>query len=105
MSIGAVGALGATGFRSMNVMSAGGRAGAHTPVGLTMRSGSANLRARQAGAQQSLPKASSTSVNISSAARTSLASDGLQTKSSMGELAQALIIALMLQMLQGTPGK
>ncbi|MEI7538555.1 MAG: hypothetical protein WCJ76_15145 [Comamonadaceae bacterium] len=45
--------------------------------------------------------ASSTAVNISSAARDTLAKNGLQPEAGMGELIQALIIAIMLQMLQG----
>ena len=45
----------------------------------------------------------STKVDISTAARKAAAADGVPAVQSMGELAQALIVALLLQMLEKRP--
>ena len=46
---------------------------------------------------------SSTKVDISAAAKKAAAADGVPATQSMGELAQALIVALLLQMLEKRP--
>jgi len=45
----------------------------------------------------------STKVDISTAARKAAAADGVPAAQSMGELAQALIVALLLQLLEKRP--
>ena len=87
MSLGAIGAMGSLG------------AGSTMGMGFSSRLMNADFgSAILVEAPAMMP---STSVDISDAARLALANDGQQSGSSMAELAQALIIALMLQMLQG----
>lgn len=102
MSAGAIGGVGAIGVGAMGGMGAGAQAGALTPGGMLMILESANGVAKSVATQQMASLAPSAVVDISGAAQTSLASDGLQVDASMGELAQTLIVALLLQLLLGS---
>ncbi|MFZ4479997.1 MAG: hypothetical protein ACOYNZ_08925 [Rhodoferax sp.] len=79
MSIAAVGAVGGLGIGSIGGMRV----------------------ARQPSPVQTASSAPSTMVELSDAAKSSGSSEGLHAGASMSELAQALIVALMLQLLQG----
>jgi hypothetical protein len=100
MSIGAVGAIGAIGVGSLGGL--GGAAGANAlmPGSMSMVQGSADGVAKSSATVQMASPAPSTRVDISSSARSSLSGDGGQADTTMGELAQALIVALMLELLQ-----
>jgi len=90
MSMGTIASLSAMGMGSMAGLGATAQASALTTPSTPMP----------------LPELpSSTVVNISSAARSTLAKNGMQAEASMGDLIQALIIAMMLQMLQGVQVK
>ena len=101
MSAGAIGGVGAVGLGAMGAMGAGAQAGALTPGGMLMILESANGVAKSAATLEMARLAPSAVVDISGAGQSSLATDGLQGSASMGELAQALILALLLQLLQG----
>lgn len=103
MSIGAVGAIGAVGVGSLGGLGGlGGAAGANAlmPGSMSMVQGSADGVAKSAATVQMASPAPSTRVDISASARSSLSGDGGQADTTMGELAQALIVALMLELLQ-----
>ena len=100
MSVGAIGAIGALGIGAMGDMGAAANANALTPGSMLMVLGSANGVAKSAATVQMASPAPSTKVDISGAAQSSLSNDGVQAGTSMGELAQALILALLLEMLQ-----
>lgn len=92
MSTAAIGTIGTLGAGSMGSMGGlGGTAKILPFAGAATTTGSAVEVA-------STP--SSTKVDLSAAARKAAAADGVQTGQTMGELAQALIVALMLQMLE-----
>ncbi len=80
MSIAAVGAIGGIGIGSLGGMNLARQPSPIQTLGLT--------------------PSPSTKVDLSGAAQSSLVSDGQQSQS-MSELAQALIIALMMAMIQG----
>lgn len=100
MSIGAIGAIGAIGIGSLGGLGAAAGANALMPGNMSTVLGAADGASKSAATVQMASPAPSTRVDISASARSSLSGDGVQTDTTMGELAQALIVALMLELLQ-----
>ncbi len=96
MSVGAIGAMGALDTRSVMGMEFFGQTGPFMPRNTLMPFGTADVGSPNA--VQAPSMVPSTKVDISDAARSAFAGGGPGTN--MGDLAQALIIALMLQLLQ-----
>ncbi len=101
MSVGAIGAIGAVGIGSMGAMGFVGQAGALDQGAAVAVLGAANALTKSAAAAQASGLSPSTSVDISAAALSCLAADGQVAGVGASDLAQALILALMLQLLQG----
>ena len=104
MSVGAIGALGAVGIGAMSGMGAAGVANALASGGAVASVGSADGVVKSTAAARTAGPTPSTRVDISGAARSTLAGDGIRAQASMSELAQALILALLLQLLQNSQG-
>ncbi len=105
MSVGAIGAIGALGIGSMGGLGAAAGANALTPGSMSAALGSTNGVAKSAAAVQMGSPAPSAKVDISFAAQSVQSGDSAQAGTSMGELAQALIVALMLELLQNSQAK
>jgi hypothetical protein len=101
MSIGAIGAMGSLGAGTLMGTGFSGQAGSLTPGHMVTPFGTANAEPRSANAVPAAGQVPSAKVDISDAARSALSSDGLQSGAGMADLAQALILALLLQLLQG----
>lgn len=102
MSIGAIGAIGAVGVGSLGGMGAAAGANALMPGSMSTVQGAADGAAKSAAAVQMAGPAPSSKVDISETARSSLSGEGAWSDASMDELAQALIVALMLELLQSS---
>jgi hypothetical protein len=105
-AIGAIGGIGAVGIGAMGGMSAAAGAHASNPGGMVTMTGSANGVAKSAAAEQMASPSPSTKVDISMAGHSALSRNGVQPGTSMAELVQALILALLLDSLnqQGQTG-
>lgn len=105
-AIGAIGAIGAVGIGAMGGMRAAAGAHAPNPGGMVTMTGSANGVAKSAAAEQMASPSPSTKVDISGAGHSAFSRDGVQAGTSMADLVQALILALLLESLnqQGKTG-
>lgn len=101
MSVAAIGSIGAVGVGSLGGMDFAAHAGALAQGRMPSMLDPANAMTNSVAMGQTPGITASASVEISSGARSSLASDGLQSGPGMSDLAQALIAAMLLQLLQG----
>ncbi len=99
MALGSIGAIQGINYGSLAGLGAASQAGAAAPGGLASLLGSSTSTGQLIDAVNTSNLPAGTKVAISDAAQALLSGDNSQTQSSFGELAQALIIALMLQML------
>jgi len=98
MSVGAIGAIGAVGIGATGGMGAATGAHALNSGAMVTMTGSAKGMAKNAA------PAPSTTVDISGAAQSVLAEDGVNGVASTNELTAALILALLQQLLQNGHG-
>ena len=99
MVLGSIGAIQGVSYGALAGLGAASQFSATAPGGLASSLGSSNSMGQLIDAVNASNLPASTKVAISDAAQTLLSGDNSQTQSSFGELAQALIIALILQML------
>jgi len=100
MSGGAIGAVGGIGVGSMGGMGASGQMAMVAQSGMTGRTSAAESVAKPAATAKTAVLEPSAKVVISDAAQALRAGDGVQSGVSIGELAEALIVALLLQLLE-----
>jgi len=101
MSIGAIGATGSLGAGTWMGIGFAGQAGSLAAGDMMTPFGTARAEPRSSDAVPEAGAVPSAKVAISDAARSALSSDGLQSGGGMADLAQVLILALLLQLLQG----
>ena len=101
MSVAAIGSIGAVGVASLGGVDYAGFADALSQGRMVRMLDPANAVTKSEATAQTTGITASASVEISSDARSSLASDALQAGPGMSDLAQALIAAMLLQLMQG----
>jgi len=99
MVLGSIGAIQGISYGSLARLGAASQVGTTAPDGLASLLGSSDSMGQLIDAVNASNLPAGTKVAISDAAQALLSGDNGQTQPSFGELAQALIIALMLQML------